>query len=79
MIEKIDPNHQFITGIDLGGDPRRGKFNDLLEVFDRVKKMGLKLTIHSPEVESKEETTQIVNYKPNRIGHFIFYQDSDLK
>ena len=63
----------YIVGIEVSGDPRSGDFNNFVEGLQRAKDAGLKISVHTAEVESQmKETIDIINFKPHRLGHCIY-------
>ncbi|KAK9877446.1 hypothetical protein WA026_018556 [Henosepilachna vigintioctopunctata] len=61
-----------IRGIDLSGDPHKGNFEDLKILFETARKNGLRTTLHCGEVKNDEEVSQILEFRPDRIGHAPF-------
>jgi adenosine deaminase len=62
-----------VVGIDFAGNPTVGRFSDFETVFQRAKGHGLYTTIHTSEIRDVEdETDAILEFRPNRIGHFLF-------
>ena len=69
----------WVVGIDFAGNPTIGSFGDFYSVFMRATGHGLCTTIHTSEVRGVEtETDAILDFKPNRIGHFLFPTDSQI-
>jgi len=66
--------HDGVIGIDVSG-PHRGSFSMKAHVplFERARKAGLGITIHTGEVEGSAEEMRFVveNIRPDRIGHGI--------
>ncbi|XP_072757087.1 N6-Methyl-AMP deaminase isoform X2 [Anoplolepis gracilipes] len=58
---------EYIVGIDLSGDPTTGY--SFLELLKMSRKAGLKIAAHCAEVPNEVETTDILKFKPNRLGH----------
>ncbi|PFH35976.1 Adenosine/AMP deaminase domain-containing protein [Besnoitia besnoiti] len=75
---------EWIVGIDIAGDPRKGDILPALALLDEevMKPSGrmhgkLKLTIHTAELEGCEaETEATLQLKPHRIGHGCYLADS---
>ncbi|XP_061174078.1 adenosine deaminase-like protein [Saccostrea echinata] len=70
LAQKFQESHRdLIAGIDLSGDPNVGDARDYLPIFREAKKSGLKLALHLCEVPAPEETMDMLNLPPDRIGH----------
>lgn len=59
----------YIVGIDLCGDPYVGHFNDFVHLFQKAREEGLKTTAHFAEVPRFEDLCEILDFKPDRLGH----------
>ncbi|XP_076620173.1 adenosine deaminase-like protein [Colletes latitarsis] len=58
---------QYIVGLDLSGDP---KTTDVfLELLEEARRAGLKIAAHCAEILNEVETTDILEFKPDRLGH----------
>lgn len=74
IIEKAIKYHKRgIIGIDVAGPATSDfKLEDYGELFDRARKAGLKLTVHSGEVKDANDMWEALEYiQPSRIGHGI--------
>lgn len=72
---------QGVVGIDLCGDPVSGDVSIFQPAFQAAKSQGLKITIHfaeAPQSSTPQELWQLLDYKPDRIGHVINVPD-DVK
>lgn len=72
---------QGVVGIDLCGDPASGDVSIFQPAFQAAKSQGLKITIHfaeAPQSSTLQELLQLLDYKPDRIGHVINVPD-DVK
>ena len=51
-----------------------GKFSDFKDIFIRAKEEGdLKVSFHCAELpEQAKETPEMLDFKPNRLGHCIY-------
>ena len=79
-INETKDNKKYIIGIDFSGDPTKNNFSDYLKIFQEARKSGLKVTIHSPEISSSNlELKNMLNFQPDRIGHFLYFEDEDLE
>ncbi|ENN70705.1 hypothetical protein HUJ04_005248 [Dendroctonus ponderosae] len=59
-----------IKGVDLSGDPAKGKFfNDL---FVKARENGLRTAIHCAELKNDDEVLEILKFNPDRLGHGTF-------
>lgn len=56
-----------IVGIDLCGNPGKGKFPE--EIFETARNSGLKVTLHCAEFANHEDNDRMICFKPDRIGH----------
>eukprot|EP00043_Microstomoeca_roanoka_P013587 m.133307 g.133307 ORF g.133307 m.133307 type:complete len:341 (+) comp15796_c0_seq7:1954-2976(+) len=61
-----------VVGIDLCGDPTKGNVAELLPLLQHAKEQGLKMTLHTAEVDNAEESQQLLGLLPDRIGHGTF-------
>ncbi|XP_050294583.1 adenosine deaminase-like protein isoform X2 [Anthonomus grandis grandis] len=65
-----DKYPDLIKGVDLSGDPSKGAF--FKQVFEKARKHGLYTAIHCAEVKNDEEVKDIIEFKPDRLGHGTF-------
>uniref|UniRef100_A0A0C9RAC4 Adal-a protein n=1 Tax=Fopius arisanus TaxID=64838 RepID=A0A0C9RAC4_9HYME len=56
-----------IVGIDLSGDPTEGEA--YINLLQNCRDEGLKIAAHCAEVPNEEEVVDILNFKPDRLGH----------
>lgn len=71
---------KFVVGLDYSGDPRKGHFNDFKPIFDEAKELSIPVSFHLGECDHlDDETEQILNYGPARLGHCIFCSDEHLR
>ncbi|XP_004927971.1 adenosine deaminase-like protein [Bombyx mori] len=66
---KIHPDT--VVGIELSGNPAVGNFGDFIPALNRARQSGLKVTLHCGEVCNPEEVLEMLNFKPERIGHGV--------
>jgi len=68
------------VGIELSGDPRKGDFNDYIELFEKARsERGIKITLHCAETEEQaSEAQKMIDFKPDRLGHCCFLVSSLL-
>jgi len=87
MADRMQPQHlgetvihkaikyskQGVVGVDIAG-PERSSFNieAYKEIFEKARKAGLGITVHTGEAGSLDELSYVVReIKPDRIGHGI--------
>ncbi|CAF0741501.1 unnamed protein product [Didymodactylos carnosus] len=62
-----------LNGIELSGNPNYKTFNQFRPIFENC---GLLTTIHTgelPDDECLKENTSILDFKPQRLGHFNYF------
>lgn len=67
-----------VVGVDLCGDPSRAPITHLAPAFHEAKDAGLKITLHfaeAPSSSSNEELCELLNWRPDRLGHVIHVPD----
>ncbi|XP_043279133.1 adenosine deaminase-like protein [Venturia canescens] len=57
----------YIVGIDLSGDPTKG--DAYLHLLEQCRQVGLKISAHCGEVPNEMEIVDILNFRPDRLGH----------
>lgn len=75
---------QVIVGVDFSGNPLGGRFQDFAPVFTEARKLNLNITVHTAELSSLseevaedevtasvDETSFILKFLPDRIGHLL--------
>jgi len=61
------------VGLDFSGNPTIGKFSQFKAVFEEARAAGLKVTVHTGEIpHDEQDTLEILNFKPDRLGHCNF-------
>ncbi|XP_068627981.1 adenosine deaminase-like protein [Battus philenor] len=60
-----------VVGIELSGNPGVGSFVDFENALTRARNAGLKVALHCGEISNPEEILQMLQFKPDRIGHGI--------
>ncbi|CAK1551621.1 unnamed protein product [Leptosia nina] len=60
-----------IVGIELSGDPNVGRFEDFIPALTSARFAGLKVTLHCGEVCNPQEVMEMIQFKPDRIGHGV--------
>lgn len=58
---------QYIVGLDLSGDPMTGR--PFLELLQKSRLAGLKIAAHCAEISNETEITDILEFRPDRLGH----------
>lgn len=58
---------QYIVGLDLSGDPMTGSI--FLKLLKKARMAGLKIAAHCAEVSNETEAIDILEFKPDRLGH----------
>lgn len=61
---------KIFVGIDFSGNPTKGSFRDFLPSLEKARKGSLYLTLHCAEVENDCEVLEMLEFRPDRIGHF---------
>ncbi|EPR61467.1 Adenosine/AMP deaminase domain-containing protein [Toxoplasma gondii TgCatPRC2] len=77
ILDLVAKYPEWIVGVDIAGDPRKGNILPALEVLEKevMNPSGahhgkLKVTVHTSEVEgSEKETKAVLKLAPHRIGH----------
>ncbi|CAG4940242.1 unnamed protein product [Colias eurytheme] len=70
----ISCNKQYpdvIVGIELSGNPSVGKFQDFAPALTKARNAGLNVTLHCGEVCNPTEVLEMLQFKPDRIGHGV--------
>ena len=69
-----------VVGIDFAGNPSKGTFEDFIPAFERARGHGLFTTVHTSEIRGVDkETDAILDFKPNRMGHFLFPTEEQIQ
>ncbi|KAJ7164742.1 adenosine deaminase-like protein [Mycena crocata] len=66
-----------IVGVDLCGDPLAGDMDTFAKHFVDAKSDGLGVTLHIAETakNTSADTLQLLDFKPDRLGHATFLDD----
>lgn len=68
-----------VLGIDLSGNPGKGRFADFIPILSRARENGLKLVIHCAEIENPPEVKEMLQFGMSRCGHGTFLDQIDIK
>ena len=71
----------YIIGLDYSGSPFQKSFRDFIEIYQEGRDYGLKIAVHTaelPDEKTKQETDEILTFKPDRIGHFNYFNEEQL-
>ncbi|CAB3229187.1 unnamed protein product [Arctia plantaginis] len=58
-----------VVGIEVSGDPTIGCFQSYIPALQKARAAGLKVSLHCGEVCNPQEVLDMLNFKPDRIGH----------
>mmetsp|Transcript_348 Transcript_348/g.407 ORF Transcript_348/g.407 Transcript_348/m.407 type:complete len:363 (+) Transcript_348:88-1176(+) len=62
-----------VVGVDFSGNPNQGSFAEYVQVLNKARKNGLKISVHCAETEDRKEVELILReFKPDRVGHMLF-------
>jgi adenosine deaminase len=68
-----------VVGIDFAGNPTIGSFSTFKDVFKRATSEGLFTTVHTSEITGVgAETDAILEFRPDRVGHFLFPTEAQV-
>lgn len=76
---EIVKNSEYCVGIDFSGNPAVGKFRDFLPVFLEARRLGIKSTVHTAEILDDLDTDDILEFRPDRLGHCSFLNELHKK
>ena len=63
---------RLIVGVDLSGNPSKGRFVDFAPALARARAAGLPASVHCAEVEDHAEMDDVLAFRPARLGHALF-------
>ncbi|XP_033341871.2 adenosine deaminase-like protein [Megalopta genalis] len=66
-IDYFKKHPQYVVGLDLSGDPMTG--DAFLELLKKARNAGLKIAAHCAEISNEVEARDILEFKPDRLGH----------
>ncbi|KAJ0179189.1 hypothetical protein K1T71_004901 [Dendrolimus kikuchii] len=62
---------EVVVGMEISGNPMLGRFQDFIPLLAKARQAGLKITLHCGEVCNPQEVLEMLQYKPDRIGHAV--------
>ncbi|KAG5181636.1 hypothetical protein JKP88DRAFT_263573 [Tribonema minus] len=62
---------KYLVGIDLSGNPAKGRFEDFAGPLQHARAAGLKVSVHCAEVYNPPDTQAILDFSPDRLGHAL--------
>lgn len=60
-----------IVGIDFSGNPTKGTFATFIPAFAAARDAGLRIAVHTAEVDRPDDTSVILAFRPDRLGHAL--------
>ncbi|KAG4948759.1 hypothetical protein AAZX31_15G102000 [Glycine max] len=64
-----------VVGIDLSGNPSIGDWTTYLPALKFAREQGLYVTLHCGELPNSKEIKNMLDFRPQRIGHACFFED----
>ncbi|XP_017018483.1 adenosine deaminase-like protein [Drosophila kikkawai] len=77
-LEFAQSHPDLILGIDLSGNPGKGRFSDFAPILSLARDQGLKLVLHCAEIENPVEVKEMLNFGMSRCGHGTFLTPEDI-
>ncbi len=65
------PTNKYVVGVELSGNPHSGSFEAVLPELERARRGGLPVSVHAAEVVSHQETSSMLRFRPERLGHAL--------
>jgi adenosine deaminase len=56
------------VGLDFSGNPTRNSFADFLPAFEDARRLGLRVAVHTAEVDNDADTAAVLDFGPERLG-----------
>lgn len=69
---------KYIVGVDFSGNPTRGTFASFVPAFQAARDAGLKIAVHTGEVDHHSDNASILQFRPERLGHALLLSASDV-
>ena len=76
---KLARSTPYCVGLELSGNPNVGHFSNLRSVFEEARRCNLKVSIHTAETTSQTDTPEILDFKPDRLGHCNYLSDTEFQ
>ncbi|XP_013190095.2 adenosine deaminase-like protein [Amyelois transitella] len=70
-IEYFQKHPELVVGVELSGNPTVGDFQSFVPALTRARDAGLKIALHCGEICNPGEILEMINFKPDRLGHGI--------
>lgn len=64
-----------VVGVDFSGNCYVGTFSAFREVLQCARNAGLLVTLHAGEKDDEVELDEMLNFRPDRVGHLVFATD----
>lgn len=74
----IESDRKYVVGIDFSGNPSSAPFSAFYHVFSLARQHGFKISAHCAEICDEVDTSSILLFKPDRLGHFVCFSQNDL-
>ena len=68
-----------VVGLELSGDPRSGSFSTFAGEFKRAQDAGFKVSLHCAETAEQADSQEMLDFKPDRLGHCCFLNNDQIK
>ncbi|XP_016981768.1 adenosine deaminase-like protein [Drosophila rhopaloa] len=78
-VELAQSYPHLILGIDLSGNPAKGRFSDFAPIISKAREMGLKLVIHCAEIKNPSEVQEMLEFGMSRCGHGSFLTQKEIE
>ncbi|XP_023295997.2 adenosine deaminase-like protein [Lucilia cuprina] len=80
LAQQFKESHpDIVKGMDLSGNPNKGKFNDFIPVLNKAKQSKLNLALHCAEVSNPQEIQEMLDFGFERCGHGTFLSPQQLE
>lgn len=69
-----------LVGIDLSGNPSEGHFDSAFQTeMRKAQDKGIKVALHCAEVIDQTDTQEMIDFRPERLGHCCYLSASQVK